>query len=411
MADVKPTWRTVPGLSLVLGSFALNGALYGSLLSRYAEIANTVDASEAAFGVALTVAAIGGLVGSVLAPALVRVVRDVGAVTLFGCAFALLAVGVAMAPNLVFLSAALFAMTLVDGGQDVSMNTLAVRVQQHAGQSVMGRAHATWSFSLSAGTALGAVAAWLGVPVSVHIGLSVVVAIAVQLGAWRRSRDQLPAAVAPQRVAAVADPSRRVRLPRGRARVLLVVLGVAAIAASYVESPGQEWTGLLLNRGFDASPGLAATGPLVFSIGLLASRLLLDPLTRKLPVATIARAAGATIVVTMLAALLIAASTGSTWQALAMLGVAGVGAGPIFPLLFGAAEILSSRYGVTPATTTSTVSALSRIGAITAPVAIGALTSVTSLSVVFAVMAAGGLVIAATLPPALRKETPREPGL
>jgi hypothetical protein len=391
---------TTPGLGLVLCSFALNGALYGSLLSRYAEIANRVGAGAAAFGVVLAVAAAGGLVGSVVAPALVRAVGDVGAVTLFGCTFALLATGVAMAPGVGVLAVALFVMTLVDGGQDVSMNALAVRVQQVAGQSVMGRAHATWSFSLSAGTALGAGAAWLGVPVVAHIGFSVVVALALQVGAWWRTRGRLttgrPDAPRP------TEPTGGLRSVRGPARVLILTLAVAAIAASYVESPGQEWTALLLNRGFDASPGLAATGPLAFSVGLLAARLLLDPLTRKLRKATIACAAGVTIGVTMIVGLLVSASAGGPWQALVVIGLAGFGAGPVFPLLFGAAEILAARYAVTPAITTSIISALSRVGAITAPAVVGAVAGATSLSMVFAVMAAGGLLVTATLPRALR---------
>ncbi|GAB3451826.1 hypothetical protein [Actinophytocola sediminis] len=71
----------------------------------------------------------------------------------------------------------------------------------------------------------------------------------------------------------------------------------------------------------------------------------------------------------MLVALLAAASSGAAWQALVLIALAGAGAGPVFPLLFGAAEVLANRYGV---------------------------------SMVFAVMAAGGLAVAATLPRALR---------
>jgi MFS family permease len=403
VTTVEQRQRSTPGLALVLCSFALNGALYGSLLSRYAEIANNVHASAAAFGTELAIAAIGGLVGSIVAPVLVRAVRDVGAVTLFGCAFAVLAIGVAAAHDLRLLAVALFVMTLVDGGQDASMNALAVQVQRRAGRSVMGRAHATWSLSLSAGTAIGAGAAWLGIPVFIHIGLIACAAIALQAGAWWRFRDRLPAEGVPDVAMETVPTDKQTWSIRGRARALVVTLALAAIAASYVESPGQEWTAVLLNRGFDASPGLAATGPLAFSLGLLASRSLLDPLTRYLPGSVIARIAGATVVVCMLLGLLVALSGGHAWQALVTIGLAGVGAGPVFPLLFGAAEGFSRRYGVAPAAITSIVSALSRVGAITAPAVVGALTSTTSLSMVFAVIAAGGLMVTITLPRALHR--------
>lgn len=398
MPEAEQRQGAGPGLVLVLGSFALNGALYGSLLSRYAEIADNVEAGEAAFGAVLAIAAVGGLVGSIVAPALVRFAGDVGAVTLFGCAFASLAVGVAGAADLRLLAIALFVMTVVDGGQDVSMNALAVRVQQIAGRSVMGRAHAVWSFSLTAGTALGAAAAWAGVPVLLQVGASAVAAIALQLLTWWHCHSHL----LPGGDLSTGETSRAPSV-KGRARSMLIVLAIAAIAASYVESPGQEWTALLLSRGFDAAPGLAATAPLAFSVGLLVSRLLLDPLTLRLPKATIAGASGAVIVVGMVAGLLASAASGAEWQALLAIGLAGVGAGPIFPLLFGAAEVLSQHHGIAPATTTSIVSAVSRVGAISAPAVVGAITGATSLFMVFAVMAAGGFAVTVALPRALRR--------
>jgi hypothetical protein len=211
----------------------------------------------------------------------------------------------------------------------------------------VGRAHAAWSFSLSAGTAVGAGAAWLSVPVLVQVGVTAVVAIALQLGVWWHTRDDLPADadVAPETEETGAD-TRGADAVRGKVRALLLILAVAAIAASYVESPGQEWTALLLSRGFGASPGLAATGPLMFSVGLLISRLMLDPLTKNVPRSVIARVAGATIAVGMTLGLLVAAPSSSTGQALVVIALAGIGAGPVFPLLFGGAEILSRRYSV-----------------------------------------------------------------
>jgi hypothetical protein len=405
VTDTDQTRRTrqrgpLPGLALVLASFGLNGVLYGSLLSRYAEIANHVRASSTAFGAVLAVAALGGLAGSLVAPLLVRATRDIVAVTVFGCAFAVLAIGEATAPTLGSLAVLLFVMTMVDGGQDVSMNGLAVGVQQRAGLSVVGRAHATWSFSLSVGTAIGAGAAWLGVPVPVHVGVVAVVAIGAQLGAWWRARDLRDAPTTPR--VGSGDGLRGVSALCGRAGVALLVFGVAAFAASYVESPGQEWTALLLNRGFHATPGLAAAGPLVFSVGLLTSRLVLDPLTTKVRRSTIARVAGVTVAVSMLAGLLLSKSAGTAGHALAVIAIAGAGAGPVFPLLFGGAEILSRRHSIAPATTTSVVSALSRAGAITAPAVVGVVTDVSSLSMVFAVIAVGGAGVAVALPRALR---------
>ena len=168
--------------------------------------------------------------------------------------------------------------------------------------------------------------------------------------------------------------------------------------------PGQDWSALLLSRGFDAGPGLAASGPLAFSLGLLASRLVLDGLTRRYSRATLAVFAAAAVVAGTGVGMLVALGGGPVGQALAAIALAGVGAGPIFPLMFGAAENLSRRYGIAPATTASLVSALSRTGAITAPAAVGGLAASAGLAAVFAVMAAGGLVVLCTLPLALRQD-------
>jgi len=83
---------------------------------------------------------------------------------------------------------------------------------------------------------------------------------------------------------------------------------------------------------------------------------------------------------------------------LAAIAVAGIGAGPVFPLLFGAADHLSVRRGIPAARTASIVSALSRIGAISAPVVVGPLTETLGMAMVFVVMAAGALLVLLALP-------------
>ncbi|MFD0592119.1 hypothetical protein ACFQZ4_05765 [Catellatospora coxensis] len=65
-------------------AFAVNGVLYGSLLTRYPEIADRVGADESEFGAALFAAAMGGLLGSLTAPALTRVVRESSATLVAG---------------------------------------------------------------------------------------------------------------------------------------------------------------------------------------------------------------------------------------------------------------------------------------------------------------------------------------
>ncbi|MFI9527019.1 MFS transporter [Micromonospora rosaria] len=385
-------------------AFAVNGAMYGTLLTRYPEIADRTQASETAFGVVLFASALGGLVGSLVAPALVRARGDFGATLLAGFGYAVLAVSVAWAPELIFLGLALLLMGVLDGAHDVGMNAVAVRGQQRRRTSLMGRMHATWSLSLTAAGVLGAAAAGLRVPVVVHVTVVTVVAVAAQVAVLVLRRragpadDDAPARTGPATTDPVAPGVAAGSARARRLRYVLPVLALAALAASYVESPGQEWTGLLLSRGLLAPPEVAAAAPVVFAAGLVASRLVLDVAVRRFGTVPVAAVAGATVLGSMLAGLAVTAVDASAWWALAAIAGAGLGAGPIFPMLFGAADHLSVRHGIAPARTASIVSALSRIGAISAPVVVGPLTETFGMAMVFAVMAVGGALVLLTLP-------------
>jgi len=184
--------------------------------------------------------------------------------------------------------------------------------------------------------------------------------------------------------------------------MLLLAVVAAAVAASYVEGPGQDWSALLLARGLGADAGMAASAPLAFSVGLLCSRLALDPLTTRLSRTAITSSAAVVVVAGASAGALLAFAGGSPWAALVLLFVVGLGTGPAYPMLFGAADVLAARHGISAAVTASVISTCSRVGAISAPAAVGALASGVGLPVVFAVMAAGGLLLLLALPRALR---------
>ncbi|MEU8219157.1 MFS transporter [Micromonospora taraxaci] len=390
-------WR-VPAVA-----FAVNGALYGSLLTRFPEIADRVSASETQFGVVLFAAAIGGLLGSLVAPLLARAVGERSATLLAGAGYALLAVGVAWAPQLILLGGALLLLGVLDGAHDVVMNAFAVRVQQHGATTLMGRMHATWSLSLAGAGVLGTVAAGLRVPVALHVGIAATVALVAQLAIALGRKGMV--AEGPPGPAPTADgPERPARPARSLARLryVLPVLGLAAVAASYVESPGQEWTGLLLSRGFDATPQVAAAAPVLFGAGLLASRLLLDAAVSRVGQARVAAISGATMMTAVGAGLVCTLVGAPVWWALAAVAMAGFGAGPAFPLLFGSADQLSVRHGIPPARTASMVSALSRVGAISAPIVVGPLTDAFGMVMVFAIMAVGAALVLGALPRAVR---------
>lgn len=388
-------------------AFAVNGGLYGGMLSRYAEIAADAHTSAAAFGVALTAGALGGLTGSVLAPVLMRVRTERSAMLVAGVAYAVLSVALPLAPSAVLLAAVFFVVGVVDGGHDVAMNALTVRYQQRLRIPLMGRMHALWSLSLAAGAALGAAAAALDVSPIVHLGVMAGVLGAAQLVAGRAA--SLPIGGDDPTARDTAHPVDGGGQTTGRsesstvpgARGLLAVIVLAAIAASYIEGPGQDWSALLLTDTFHADAGTAAAAPFAFSLGLLIARLLLDPLRTRLTATQIATAATTLVVCGAVGGLLAAQLQGPPLAALASLALIGFGAGPIYPMLFDTADTLGTRYRITPATTAGIISTCSRIGAITAPILVGALAHSAGLGIVLAVIAAAGALALLALPRAL----------
>lgn len=404
--------RPLPDVGLPASSFALNGAIYGSLLTRYPEIADRVGASSAGFGVVLFAGALGGLLGAVVGPVAVRVLGNRLASVAVGGAFALASLGVAFAPTIALLGLAFLVLGVLDGAHDVSMNALAASTQHRRNRSLMGRVHATWSFALAAATVLGAGAASLRIPVIVHLAAVAAAVLALQLFMFRRSLGRSAGGQPGDRFPGPSPVNMSKEAPKESVKTsevllswnpLLLMLAVAAVAASYVESPGQEWTGLLLNRELGASPGLAAAGPVAFSVGLFVARLFLDTLSDSWGQRRVAVLAGSTVVGSMTAGLLSIAVSSSPWPVLLAIAAAGLGAGPVFPLLFGAADELSARFGFAPALAASVISACSRAGAITAPVVVGFLADSVGLTVVLVIIAVGG----GLLVPALFRALPK----
>lgn len=390
-AKVRDTWPAA-------AAFAVNGGLYGGLLSRYAELADGFDAGPAEFGVILTAGALGGLGGSILGPLVMRSWRIGLATGVAGVAYSLLSTSLAFAPGPVFAALLFFVVGIADGGHDVSMNALTVRFQQQLGVAIMGRAHAIWSLALAVGAAIGAVAAALSVSPVVHLTTMGALCALLQLIAARRLRSSH---LDVQRATPSAEPraGRSVRhAPSALRGSSILAIAITAIAASYIEGPAQDWSAILLSDVFDASTGVAATAPYALSVGLVVARLSTDTLRRRLDPGALAGIAAGVVAVAGLVGYAAAHVGSPAWSALVLFAAIGLGTGPIYPMLFDTADALSSRYGLRVIATSGMISACSRIGAITAPTLVGQLAHVSGVSVIFVIIATAGAAIALSLP-------------
>lgn len=385
--------------------FAVNGAVYGSLLPRYPQIADRVGASTGQFGVALAGIGVGGVVGAFTATRLVRAVGGPRtALLLAGVAFLAAGVAVAAAPSLLLLTVAFAALGLCDGFVDTAMNQAGAAVRREGGVSVMGRLHAALAAATLVATGVGTVVAG-SVGVLVHLSVVAGLLFVVLLVALRvLPPSPSPASASPsvsQRLApgpTGPDASREPGRPPRHGRWWAVVLA-AGLAAVLVELPAQEWSGLLLARELATSPTVAGLGPLVAVAGVLLGRLGLDRAVDRLGWTVVARLSGAVAASGTLTAMVLGASTGNPALLLAGIGVAALGAGTAVPLLFDRAGHLAARVGLAADAGPGLVSGVFRLGVLASPLLVGVVASKAGLFVALGVTAVAGATITALAAP------------
>lgn len=270
-----PVARSVRLASLaVFLTFFLNGFNFASWASRLPAVRDALGLSPEQLGVLLLVAALGSLAALPLSGVVVqrlgarRTIVGFAVVNVTGLTLA--AVGVTVG-NVWATGAALVLFGVGTGVWDAAMNLEGAAVEQRLGTAVMPRYHAGFSFGTMAGAAGGALAAWLGASVLLHltIGLGLSIAGVLVVSRWflpEGTHDAVPHD---------ADAPRR----RGSAftawlepRTLLI--GLVVLAAALTEGAANDWVGLAVVDGFDTSDALGAVAFGVFVTAMTGMRLL-----------------------------------------------------------------------------------------------------------------------------------------
>ncbi|HSK90060.1 MAG TPA: MFS transporter [Euzebyales bacterium] len=375
-------------------TFLVNGVVFASLLPRLPQIKAQLDLGDAAFGLALMGAGLGGLAGSLLAPRIMRRLSERRTVIVAGVALALSGLAppvVATAPAgtaapVLALGLAVLLIGLSDAVHDVSMNVVALGAQRRRGTTIMGRLHGLWSAGAVAAGAVGALAAAHDVPVLLHLAAACSLAALAQLFV----APALPRVSTP----AVAVPSG----PGVRRAAPWAVLAVVGVAAALIEGPPQEWSAVYLFEGLGTGPGLAGMAPVSFTAAMLVSRLLADRWIDRWGAAAVARAAGVIVAAGAALGLWVSGTTGSPLAALVGFAIVGFGAAPVFPLMFMAAERLP---GMAHGSGVGAVSAVARAGFLGVSPLIGVVSEAVGLAWALSVIALGGLAATVALPPRL----------
>jgi MFS family permease len=347
----------------VVGAFALHAAVAGTLGPRLPAVKEQAGITDGELGVALAVFAVGLFAGTrVVGPLLDRLgTRGVlrGGMPLLGVSL----LGPAFSESLSSLAAALFIVGALSGILDVAMNSNAVFVERSYGRPIMSSIHGTWSAGMLVASGGAAAAAALDVSLRLHFGLA---ALAIAL---------VSAPVLGHLAAAADVPRERVPGARTRGYLLarpVLLLGVIGFCSFLGEGAAIDWSAVYVDESLDASRGAAALAFVSFSVGITASRFLVDRIAARLGPVTVVRW-GATLAAAGLALGLAVPATGAAIAGFALLGA---GLAPVVPTVFSAAGNMRACSGRSALAAVVTISYL---GSILGPALIGFVTSLVGL--------------------------------
>jgi MFS family permease len=362
------TDRDRRALVATAGQFFVNGAMTASFIARAPQIRDRIGVTVDEFGLLLTISAIAGVVGSLLAGRIVhaastRRVLQAGALVMV---LALPVIGAATHPAVWLIG--MMAYSFVDVLVDISMNLQGSWISARRHAPVMNRLHGLWSMGTFAG-GLGAVAAnAAGMSVFAHL-LVVVVVMAVTLVFVTRNLlatdedghdDAEPVDV-------TVEVTRRARL---LPVVLLVAAGMFAVVA---EVTGGDWATFRLTDDFGAAAALGSLAFAAYTVGMTVMRFGGDWLQLRLGRHGLHR-----LSVTIAAIGLVTASLLPN-RAVSIAGflLVGIGVATFMPKLYDDAARLPGRRGAGLGSMTAGM----RVAFLVTPVAVGSLAGTDALSV------------------------------
>jgi hypothetical protein len=319
-----------------------------------------------------------------------RLARRYGSAPLLRVASA--AIGVTMvlvgaAPGFAAFAVALVIFGLADGMCDVPMNAHAVAVEAALGRPILQRMHASFSLGALAGAGSGALAVWAGLTPLGYLAGVAAGAVLIALAAGPRL---LPAAADRAPAEARPGPGQRARNRGVGWSPFVIVLGLLGAGCLLAEGAAQSWAAVFLRDQRHATPALAASAFLVFTVAQLGGRLVGDRLHQYLGPVRLVQAGAAVAAAGLCLQLLSPAPA----AAICGVGVYSLGLSVLVPIIFGAVGHGSAERHDSASVTEAVArfTTVSYLGYLLGPAAIGWLAEAVgltwALTSVFVVLAA-----------------------
>lgn len=351
----------------VTAMFVLNGGLFGVWASRVPAVVEIHALSHADLGILLLFIA-GGAVLSF--PFAGRAVDRFGAVSVtraVALIYPLSLIAVAVMPGFSTLAAALFVFGILYGAMDVAMNGWGAEVERHFHRQMMSSFHAMYSLGAGIGALSGYLAVRMNASLLVHFTV-----MAILLTALCVFLARLPW-VSPR---TVTENAPVFAFPTG----ILAVVGFVAFCASLGEGAMADWSAVYLRDVATATEGQAALGYAVFSVAMVAMRLLGDRLSARFGPAGATRIGGVFALIGALIVVLLPSVPGVLTGFVFM----GLGYAVIMPLAFSRA---ANDPRVPQGQAIASVATLGYGGMLLGPPIIGFLSAVVTLRLSFLLLA------------------------
>jgi MFS family permease len=309
--------------------FALNGFALASWMSRIPDVKQILHLTPGTLSVLLLAVSAGSLIGLPLAGRLAHrygaesIVRLGLALAMSGELLAAIAVQFAgspwwVVPGLLFVG-------LGNGVWDVSQNLEGTRIETALGKAIMPWFHAAFSGGTVVAALIGAAMTALKVPILVHIGIIVVLAVVAVL--WGTGQF-LPTHV--DEPLAEGETKPVVKSAWLEPRTLLI--GLIVLSAAFAEGTANDWMAVAFVDGHQLSNAMGVVAFAVFLVFMTAGRILGTGLLDKYGRVTVLRILFAMAIVGCLLVVF-----GPTWLAFIGAAIWGVGASLGFPVGMSAA--------------------------------------------------------------------------
>ena len=309
--------------------FAVNGFALASWMSRIPDVKQILHLTPGTLSLLLLAVSAGSLIGLPLAG---RLAHRYGAESIVRLGLALAmsgelvaAIAVQFGTSLWWVVPGLLFVGLGNGVWDVSQNLEGTRIETGLGRAIMPWFHAAFSGGTVLAALIGAGMTALKVPILVHIGIVVVLAVVTVL--WGTAKFLPTQAEEPL---AEGETQPVVKSAWLEPRTLLI--GLIVLSAAFAEGTANDWMAVAFVDGHQLSNALGVVAFAVFLVFMTAGRILGTGLLDKYGRVTVLRILFGMAIVGCLLVVF-----GPTWLAFIGAAIWGVGASLGFPVGMSAA--------------------------------------------------------------------------